>query len=116
GEVVVLEGERQRLAGTSLVERGEQRLHATLGALGAIDDEWARARRRVAVLHEQERDAAEVVAVQMREQHGVELLEIPREALRRLEDARPTVEQERRAACLGEIRAVEASSRTEGVA
>ena len=52
--------------------------------------------RLVAILHEQERHAAEVVTVEMREQDGVERAQVVRPALGRLQDAGAAVEQERR--------------------
>ena len=64
-QLAVLDRERQRFCGGLLVERREQRLHPALGAVRDRRSRAAAARRLVAVLHEQERHAAEVVAVEM---------------------------------------------------
>src|SRR5262249_16940294 len=114
-ELVIDDRKRQWLGRRPLVERGEQTLHPALGPLGSIDHERTRARGLVEGFHEEERHAAEMVSVQMGDQHRVQLRQVPWYPLRRLQDARAAVEQEGRAVDLREVGAVKATPGAERV-
>src|SRR5262249_59465048 len=82
--------------------------HACARRRWAVDPEWTGARSLVAILHEQERDATEVIPVEMREEHEIERRRIMPPALERLEDGGTAINQERHPGRLDEIAAVEA--------
>src|SRR5207245_7405296 len=89
---------------------------ATLGTEWTIYAEGTTSRPLVDVLHEEERDAAEMVAVQVRHEHEVDAAGVVLSGFQRLEDGRTAIDQERHARALDHVGAVQASTRAEGVA
>jgi len=114
-ELLVLEGKIHGLERGLLVERLEQALRPSRNIGRAVDGERARARHRVAVLHEQERYAGEMVAVEVRDQDEIDAPRVDPQPLQSLQDGRPAVDEERPLRRLDQVGAVHATARAEGV-
>src|SRR5262249_49160681 len=113
--LLVAKREGKRFARRVLVERGPQGAHPPFGVRRAEDRERSRARVLVAILQEEKRQAAEVIAVEMGEKREVDRRRVLPGSREGLQYARTTVEQEGAAGRLDQVRAVRAASGSIGV-
>src|SRR5439155_844359 len=93
-DLFVAHGEGERLGGDALVQRPEQAAHPALRPRRPVHRERTRARLLEAVLHEEEGQAPEVIAVEVREEDEVHRAGVAAGPLERLQDGRPAVEEE----------------------
>src|SRR5262249_58319272 len=83
--------EGKRFGRRVLVDRGPQGPHPPFGVRRAEDRERSRARVLVAILQEEKRQAAEVIAVEMGEKREVDRRRVVPGSLEGLQHARTTV-------------------------